>query len=334
LVRQLLTDFIGDPERNNLGPGAAGPAWEDFLLGFSRGDDPLWDELKHHAGPLHWTPAEAFTAARGSGDTMTNGSAGAAARRRNPPGNAGVPIRSPRSDAAAAQVAGDRTQGPLAASEAGAPVDGSRLTVISWALCQTEATKAANRRETQMPSEPWARARIYGQQANRALHLTLMNQLRARGHEAVAPSLLPAWGEVAPHSNGWASTWSERHVAYVSGLGTFGLCGGLITAKGKAVRLGSVVVQASIPPTPRPYGTPFAYCLELSGGVCAACTERCPAGSVSVDGRDKEACARHLDRTEQYVRRHYGFEGYGCGLCQTGVPCESGLPGRSPFDCS
>ena len=37
-----------------------------------------------------------------------------------------------------------------------------------------------------------------------------------------------------------ASTWSERHVAYVSGLGTFGLSGGLITAKGQAVRLGSV----------------------------------------------------------------------------------------------
>ena len=28
----------------------------------------------------------------------------------------------------------------------------------------------------------------------------------------------------------------------------------------------------------------------------------------------------------KYVKEAFGFEGYGCGLCQTGVPCESGLP--------
>ena len=28
------------------------------------------------------------------------------------------------------------------------------------------------------------------------------------------------------------------------------------------------------------------------------------------------------------MKREYGFEGYGCGLCQTGVPCESGIPER------
>jgi hypothetical protein len=27
-----------------------------------------------------------------------------------------------------------------------------------------------------------------------------------------------------------------------------------------------------------------------------------------------------------YVKETYGFEGYGCGLCQVGVPCESGIP--------
>jgi hypothetical protein len=26
------------------------------------------------------------------------------------------------------------------------------------------------------------------------------------------------------------------------------------------------------------------------------------------------------------VRRNYGFDGYACGLCQTGVPCEAGIP--------
>jgi hypothetical protein len=41
-VRRVLAEFIADPHRNTLGPGAEGPAWEDFLMGFASGDDPLW----------------------------------------------------------------------------------------------------------------------------------------------------------------------------------------------------------------------------------------------------------------------------------------------------
>jgi epoxyqueuosine reductase len=282
LCEQVFQEFIDDPRRNNLGPGASDPAWEDFLLGFAAGDDPLWHELKTAAGPEHWTPDEAFGAAM------------------------------PAVDGDPGSVAG-----PPAPAE---------LTVISWAISQTEATKASNRRESRMPSEPWARARIFGQQANAVLHLAVLDALRAAGYEAVAPGLIPAWREVGKLTNRWHSTWSERHVAYVSGLGTFGLSGGLITAKGQAVRFGSVIVKAFIPATPRPYSTPFAYCLELSGPGCAACADRCPTGSVDVAGRDKPACSRHVAFSQEYVTENYGFAGYGCGLCQTGVPCESSIP--------
>ncbi len=277
LARGVLSDFIADPRRNNLGPSSPAPAWEDFLLGLASGDDPLWDELKNHAAPQHWTPAEAF-----------------------------------------------------AASGEGGSARPEELTVISWAVCQTEATKAANRIETRMPSEPWARARIYGQEGNRALHLVMLDAFHAAGIQAVAPSLLAAWSESDPHTDRWSSTWSERHVAYVSGLGTFGLSGGLITARGMAVRFGSVVVRAAAQPTIRPYHGPFEYCLHFSGDECSVCVDRCPSGSVNVEGRDKEACAGLLRRSEDYVRFHYGFDGYGCGLCQTAVPCESGIPEGLP----
>ena len=201
------------------------------------------------------------------------------------------------------------------------------LSVISWALCQTEPTKAANRAETSLPSEPWARARIFGQAGNSALHVALVDALAAVGYPAVAPGLLPEWGEHNSAEFGRASSWSERHVAHISGLGTFGLAGGVITKRGQAVRFGSVVVRATIPPTPRPYAGPFAYCLFFARGTCGACADRCPVGSVTREGRDKEACARHLRPvTEEYVRREFDFDGYGCGLCQTGVPCESGIP--------
>lgn len=54
---------------------------------------------------------------------------------------------------------------------------------------------------------------------------------------------------------------------------------------------------------------------------------------LSEDGHDKIKCREHVRGTVgEYVQTHYGFDGYGCGLCQTGVPCESGIPLKSDLD--
>ncbi|MHB8766391.1 MAG: epoxyqueuosine reductase, partial [Deferrisomatales bacterium] len=121
-------------------------------------------------------------------------------------------------------------------------------------------------------------------------------------------------------------SWSERHAAHAAGLGTFGLSDGLITAAGKAHRLGSVVVDRPLEPTPRPYANHTAYCLFHARGTCGKCITRCPIGAITKQGHDKNLCCRYVDMTFQYVPRQYGFEGYGCGLCQTGIPCESTIP--------
>jgi epoxyqueuosine reductase QueG len=110
-------------------------------------------------------------------------------------------------------------------------------------------------------------------------------------------------------------------------LGTFGLCDGLITPLGKAVRVGSVIARIRIPPTYRPYKGHHEYCLFYSRGLCKKCIARCPVGALSEAGHDKKKCRSHVRPvTEDYVKAHYGFDGYGCGLCQTGVPCESRIP--------
>ena len=210
---------------------------------------------------------------------------------------------------------------------ADSPIAAEDLTVVSWVLCQSDEAKKTNSRETRYPSEAWARARMFGQECNNALHVALVAALRDAGYAAVAPALLPEWSQLPSERYFMASTWSERHVAHVSGLGTFGLTGGLITEKGQAVRLGSVVVQARIPATSRAYSGPFDYCLFLTRGICARCVARCPVGSVREVGRDKEPCSRHLGPAmRKYVEGHFGFKGYACGLCQTGVPCESRIP--------
>jgi len=200
------------------------------------------------------------------------------------------------------------------------------LTVISWILPQTEATKHDNREETHFPSERWARSRIMGEGVNVKLRSHVVDRLREQGVKAVAPMLSPLWRSETSPKYGYASTWSERHAAYAAGLGTFGLSDGLITSVGKAMRTGSVVADLYIEPSPRPYTDHHAYCLFYSEGTCGKCMERCPIGAITPEGHDKNLCSRYVNMTHSYVPRHYGFDGYGCGLCQTGVPCESGIP--------
>ena len=125
---------------------------------------------------------------------------------------------------------------------------------------------------------------------------------------------------------GFASSWSERHAAHAAGLGTFGLCDGLITARGKALRAGSVVAKITMPITPRPYDDHHAYCLYFAEGTCGKCIDRCPVRAISIAGHDKQRCRKHLQASRDYVTETFGFVGYGCGLCQVGVPCESGIP--------
>ncbi len=209
------------------------------------------------------------------------------------------------------------------------PASAEDLMVISWVLPQRQAVRDANRRSRKYPAEKWARTRIYGEAFNAALRRHVVDRLQEKGHPAVAPMLAPNWTRVMSERFSYASSWSERHAAHAAGLGTFGLCDGLITARGKAMRTGSVVARVSVKATPRIYTDHRAYCLFFAENTCGKCIDRCPARAITEGGHDKEKCRQHLALSRKYVRKTYQFEGYGCGLCQVGVPCESGIPVKS-----
>ncbi|HXW68157.1 MAG TPA: hypothetical protein VEJ88_01005 [Dissulfurispiraceae bacterium] len=201
------------------------------------------------------------------------------------------------------------------------------LTVISWVLPSTGTTRQEQARQTQYPSERWARTRHYGELFNIALRRHLVAELMKVGIKSAAPMLLPLWsrsneGPYAPCSN-----WSERHAAYAAGLGTFGLCDGLITAVGKAHRTGSVVARLKIAPTARPYRDHHEYCLYFTHGTCGKCIVRCPVRALSARGHDKKRCMEYTElRMNKYLKTSYGIDNYACGLCQCGVPCMDHVP--------
>ncbi len=201
------------------------------------------------------------------------------------------------------------------------------LTVISWVLPHRASTKADNGKENFYPSRRWVQARFPGEEFNNSLRKHVVRELEKKGVPAVAPLLLPEWSWGKSSQYVYSSKWSERHAAYASGLGTFGLCDGLITPKGKAHRVGSAVARLVVPATARPYTDHHAYCLFYFNGSCSACRKRCPVGAITAAGHDKVKCWDHAAGTcGRYVQEIYNFAGYGCGLCQTAVPCESEIP--------
>lgn len=200
--------------------------------------------------------------------------------------------------------------------------------VVCWVLPVAEAVRKSNRSETLYPSRSWSWVRHHGEALNGLLRRHLAGWLRARGHRAEVPQYSPLWQEFRDTPVGVASTWSERHASFAAGLGTFSLNDGLITEKGIAHRLGSVVTDLLLPPTPRTAPDHRANCLFFRGpGSCGVCVRRCPVGALSPDGHDKSVCREHVYGTiPAAVAEEYQVTATGCGLCQTAVPCESRVP--------
>ncbi|NVN89149.1 MAG: epoxyqueuosine reductase [Desulfuromonadales bacterium] len=205
---------------------------------------------------------------------------------------------------------------------------GEAVTVICWVLPITRSTREGNRRQERTPSREWAFTRAHGEQFNTFLRMFVVDLLRQYGIQAVAPLLSGMWSPVREEPSGLSSTWSERHAAYVAGLGTFSLNDGLITEKGIAHRCGSVITDTPIPPTPRREGADHrGNCLYFSQGSCGLCIQRCPVGAISWQGHDKEKCREYVyGELRATVGQSYGIMETGCGLCQTRVPCEACIP--------
>jgi hypothetical protein len=192
------------------------------------------------------------------------------------------------------------------------------------------ATRASNRHAKRYPSRRWAYTRWYGEQFNRWLLAHVVRALGDAGYASVAPVLSPYFAADASRENPHApsSNWSERHVAYVAGLGTFSLNDGLITERGIAHRCGSVVTTLALPASLRSASGHLANCLHFATGNCMLCASRCPVGAISAQGHDKRRCLAYCYGELFKLNARYGVNVPGCGLCQTGVPCEHRNPTR------
>lgn len=209
------------------------------------------------------------------------------------------------------------------------------VSVISFVLPSTTATRDSMRKETEVCSLRWNYTRHYGQEVISRLSRHLVVTLESLGYHAIAPELERSFEVKRDDAGKMASTWSQRHIAYAAGLGTFSLNDALITPRGISVRIGSVVCNVAVKPSQRPYRTHQENCLYYREGTCGKCIKRCPAGAISETGHDKAKCRNYLfdgmPKAAESLGRSEPFVGayIGCGFCQTAVPCERGIPTRA-----
>jgi epoxyqueuosine reductase QueG len=264
-----IKDFARTNPLNRMPDDKDQPIFDEPLVKYADGDDPLFNEFKSIIAPTHLTPREAL----------------ALATNKN---TADLP---------------------------------PKISVISWILPITLATRESNRQQNKTPSKLWGMTRWYGEKFSDALREYVVKTLNEMGHIATAPAIQPYFktfrNEKGPYSN-----WSERHVAYVTGQGTFSLSDGFITEKGIAHRCASVVTDIILTPSKRTAATPYSNCLYYVNKSCKTCIERCPGGAITENGHDKNKCQEYATTAMKQLREELKIGNAGCGLCQTKVPCE------------
>ena len=277
-IEQEIKKFVRTSPLNRLPFINDYVIWDEPLVRFADGDDPIFTEYKTIIASTHLTPREAL----------------AKAYSKSPED---MPVR---------------------------------LSVISWILPTVEETRKSNRTETLVPSRLWSHTRWYGEKFNEALREYVVEVLTELGYLAVAP-FSQSYFKVDRNEQGPYSNWSERHIAYAAGHGTFSLSDGLITESGIAHRCGNVVTSLILPASPRTAESPYSNCLFYVGVNCRACINRCPAGAITEQGHDKRKCQQYMRDFGYSASKEYDNDSSvaGCGLCQTKVPCEFKNPTKN-----
>lgn len=176
-----------------------------------------------------------------------------------------------------------------------------------------------------MPSREWYLSRFWGEEFNNAVRDHVVGELTRAGHAAIAPVrsdrfvMLPA-----------TSNWSERHNAYIAGMGTFCLSYSFITEKGCAGRFGSVITDLGLSASVRSAGSLMENCIYDENGTCGDCIARCPAGAITAEKKDHPTCLNFLVEKilAEYPQKYGGIYAGGCGKCQTAVPCSRTNPNK------
>jgi len=160
-------------------------------------------------------------------------------------------------------------------------------------------------------SRSWAVAYVETNRLISDISEWIRSELESHGHRV---ALIPPTHNFDQES--LMSDWSHRHVAYAAGIGRFGMHNLIITEKGCTGRLGSLVTDLALEPSPMPKEE---FCLHKAGIDCLKCVEQCGYDALYADRYDRHACYRQCLANDRY---HGDLDLTDvCGKCSAMVPC-------------
>ncbi len=160
-------------------------------------------------------------------------------------------------------------------------------------------------------SSLWAETYVETNKLIFAINGFIKNELEKEGfHTAFAPPTANFDPKILK------SNWSYRHIAEITGLGSFGINNILITEKGCCGRLGTFVTDLPVEKETTPLKE---YCIAKKNGNCGACQKKCVKDAFSEEGFDRFSCFEMcVENGELY--KSLG-EAWVCGKCLVGLPC-------------
>jgi epoxyqueuosine reductase QueG len=191
--------------------------------------------------------------------------------------------------------------------------------VVVFFLPFSPALGKANGEKKGLASRGWAEAYVETNLLIRKIGSHLARFLRGAGHAALATPATHNFDEKK-----LVSSWSQKHVGYIAGLGTFGHHHQLITEAGCCGRLGSLLTTMEIPATPRPSEE---WCLEKAGRPCLACVSNCRYGALFETRFDRKACYRQCLTNDAHYTDLPLVDV--CGKCACEVACSHKIPDLS-----
>lgn len=202
-------------------------------------------------------------------------------------------------------------------------------TIIAYFMPFREEIAESNRKG-RLSSEEWAKAY---EKTNAFLYEMNDKLIAWLAEQDISAAVSPAAGMY--DDSVLKSRWSQRHIAYYCGLGTFGINNMLITKEGCCGRISTVITDLDVEFDPV---IEEEYCLFKRDGSCGACVRRCPTQALTENGYDRWKCNEICDENAAV---HVGYcdtpsytlssdnELIGsntCGKCVVGVPCTFRIP--------
>jgi len=165
-------------------------------------------------------------------------------------------------------------------------------------------------------SKLWAKAYIETNQLILDLNTHISDELKKLGYKS---NIIPATHNFDEKK--LISDWSHRHVAYITGLGRFGLNNMLITDKGCCGRIGSLITDLKIEPTKR---KDKETCLYKHMNICKKCVDRCVNDALKIDSFDRNKCYEMCLHNDKFHSDDSLADV--CGKCLVNVPCSMNNP--------